>query len=150
MKEVIRIMGAGLLSVIIATIVLKIAVNLDDSTVDKIGEVGKNHLETYVETTVYPKVKVVDPADNIKVYFGNTILYTEQRYSLHGVIYAMTVNGEMLDISFVGVYNKGTNAPVLMDDDIVVFYSPGVYKVLMTVMDEKFEMDIPVAKRWKL
>ena len=100
MKEIIRVMGTGILSIIIATIFLKIAVNYSDSFVDKVGEAGKTRLEDSVETTSYPKVKVVDPADNIEVYFGNTVLFAGQLYSLHGIIYASTDKGEMLNITF--------------------------------------------------
>lgn len=150
MKEIIRIMGTGILSIVIATIFLKIAVNYDDSFVDKIGEVGKTRLEGSVETTSYPKVKVVDPADNIEVYFGNTLLFTGQLYSLHGIIYASTDKGEMLNITFEGVCGEKGNVPVSYDPEsgYITFMTPGVYKVLMTVRDEVYEMDIPVSGRW--
>ena len=152
MKEAVRIIMGGALSVVIATIFLKIAVNYDDSVIDKVGETGKKRIEESVETTAYPEIKVVDPAENIEVYFGNTILYTGQRYSLAGIIYAVTNNGEYLNIEFSRVYNELTHAEVMIEGENgdIIFYIPGVYMVKMTVRDEDYEMRIPVSKRWSL
>lgn len=151
MKEAARIILGGVLSVVIAGTFLKIAVNYDTSVVNKMGETGKSRIESSMETTVYPYIRVVDPAENIEVHFGNTLLYVEREYSLHGIIYAGTVNGEYLNIEFTGVYNENTHesVPFNHENGDITFPKPGIYKVTMTVCDEKFEMRIPVAKRWE-
>ncbi|MBR5789307.1 MAG: hypothetical protein IKX99_04315 [Lachnospiraceae bacterium] len=150
MKEAVRIILGGALSIVIAGTFLKIAVNYDASVVNKIGESGKTRLENSMETTVYPYIKVVNPAENTEVHFGNTLLYAEREYSLHGIIYATTVNGEYLNIEFTGVYNEKTHESVAFNPEngYITFVRPGIYNVKMIVHEEEFEMRIPVAKRW--
>jgi len=150
MKEAIKIMLGGALSVVIATIFLKIAVNYGGSLVYKIGEAGNKRIEEGIEGTLYPKIKVVSPSENIDVHFGNTILYVENDYSLRGLIYASTVNGEYLDICFEHVINEKTGEDISFNHESgdIVFHLPGTYKVAMTVGEEKYEMRVPVSKRW--
>ncbi len=151
MRKVISIMLGGTLSVVIATFFLKIGVNYSDSMFNKIGEAGNKRIENSVEGTVYPKVKIVNPSENIGVHFGNTVLYTDRDYSLRGLIYAFTLNGEYLDIYFERVTDEktGRDIPFNHESGDIVFYSQGIYKVSMYVGEEEYEMRIPVAKRWK-